>query len=174
MKVYSRHPFDTSLPVTISQPCGPDHPGAKDLKFDGIRWGEFVPNVGFKHGTPVFAIESGIVRVVRRNSPHCPDKNNCPQFDNTVIIEGSDGYYTQYGHVTPDGPIQVGVSIKKGDLLGFVDNSGVTSGPHVHVARYEPGNAETWYERPTCDWKIAGVDISWVYYWMIYRKKHSN
>ncbi|WP_369680107.1 M23 family metallopeptidase [Bacillus sp. AFS018417] len=122
--------------------------------FNGIRWGEFSPGVGFVHGTPVYAIESGTVRIVRRNSPHCPDPNNCPQYDNMVLVEDIDGFYTQYGHITPDGPIQEGVSIQIGDCLGFVDNSGVTTGPHVHIGRYEPGDATTWFNRPTCDWVL--------------------
>jgi hypothetical protein len=160
LKIYCRHPFDTSSKVRILLGCVPEHigGGAKDLAFDGIRWGEFVPGVGFMHGTPVYAMESGIVRKVRKNLPNCPDPNNCPQFDNMVLVEGSDRFYTQYGHITPDGPIQEGKSIQKGELLGFVDNSGVTTTPHVHVARYEPGNADTWFDRPTCDWYIHRVD----------------
>ncbi|EMN7732539.1 peptidoglycan DD-metalloendopeptidase family protein [Bacillus cereus] len=158
MKIYPRHPFDTSARVFITQDCKPDHQGAKDLNF-----------VGMPHGTPVFSMEAGVVVDIRRNRPHCPT-SNCPGFANNVVVLGSDDFYTEYAHITPVRypdwawfipKMEIGRSIGVGDLLGFVDNSGYTIGdPSIHIGRYTPGNRENLYLRPSpCDWYIRGVDI---------------
>jgi Peptidase family M23 len=116
LKIYCRHPFNTSLPVTITQQCGPDHPGAKDLRIYGIKWKPWNGAAYLHPGTKVYAMESGIVRKVRRHLPHCPDTNNCPLHDNMVLVEGPDGFYTQYGHVTVLG-VREGSSIQIGSYI---------------------------------------------------------
>jgi hypothetical protein len=58
LKIYCRHPFNTSSKVSVTQGCKPDHQGAKDLNF-----------VGMPYGTPVFAMESGVVADVRQTDP---------------------------------------------------------------------------------------------------------
>ncbi|TPH12021.1 M23 family peptidase, partial [Brevibacillus laterosporus] len=58
MTIYCRHPFRTTEKVTISPGfgCHPGHPGSKDLVFPGITF-----------GTPVYAMESGVIADVRTN-----------------------------------------------------------------------------------------------------------
>ena len=58
MKIYCRHPFNTTSKVIVTQDCKPEHQGAKDLNF-----------VGMPYGTPVYAMESGVVDDIRRDSP---------------------------------------------------------------------------------------------------------
>jgi hypothetical protein len=163
-KIYPRHPFDpTASNVKVSNGCRPDdHPGSRDLVFDGMRADKT---------TPVYAMEDGTIIDVRRDSPPCPDPNNCPGFANRVLIQGDDGAYTEYAHIS--GPIarppfilfveylrriSVGSRVSAGQLLGYVDNSGVTTGPNLHIARFTSGDATTYFERPTCDWSIQGVN----------------
>lgn len=47
-----------------------------------------------------------------------------------------------------------------GQKIGNIDDSGVTSGPHLHLARYTAGELATWWhsDRGTCDWGLAGWD----------------
>ncbi|MFE7812529.1 M23 family metallopeptidase [Streptomyces sp. NPDC057433] len=157
MKVYPRHPFATSSPVVVSQGCGPHHV-AKDLRFDGTGWFSVDPNIpDSPNPTKVFAMESGVVVNYRINCPHCPDSNNCPKFANMILVRGSDGYYTEYAHVSGTHMLP-GLEITQGKLLGWVDNSGVTTGPHVHIGRSAPGDAATWFQRLVCDWRVQGVD----------------
>lgn len=160
-KIYCRHPFNTSERVRVTQGCGPGHiPPGKDLVFNGIRYGTRVLGGRYLHGTPVYAMESGIVRFIRRGLPHCPDPNNCPGNDNMILVEGSDGYYTGYHHVRPDSSIVENLSIPRDRFLGTVDNSGRSYGAHVHIGRYSRGDFATWWhsDRATCDWSISGVD----------------
>ncbi|MRC18413.1 peptidoglycan DD-metalloendopeptidase family protein [Bacillus thuringiensis] len=129
--------------------CGPLHPGAKDLGFPTIQY-----------GAPIHAIEKGTVRYLRRNSTHCTDDAYCPDFDNMVLIEGNDHGYTGYHHVKPLSDLQEGMFVEAGQKIGHIDDSGVTSGPHLHLARYTAGELATWWhsDRGTCDWGLAGWD----------------
>ncbi len=166
MKVYSRHPFDTSSSVLISKDCGPDHPGSKDLVFNGIDWGTYLlrprfigdrPQYRYIPGKPVYAMEEGTVADIRNSSPHCTDPNHCPLYANMVLVQGRDEFYTEYAHVRPSTTLQRGMFIPSGQFLGTVDFSGVSTGPNLHVGRYARGDAATWYNRPICDWSIEGV-----------------
>lgn len=157
-KVYSRYPFGPpNLQVTVSQGCEqPGHiPPGKDLVFPGISYSG---QEGMGLGTPIYAMEAGRVRFIRRDRPHCPDPNNCPGNDNMILVEGSDRYYTGYHHVRPDSSIIENLSIPIGRYLGTVDDSGRSYGAHVHIGRYTPGDVVTWYNRATCNWAIQGVD----------------
>ena len=157
--VYPRTPFNTSEPVfLIGTGCNPNHPGARDLGFYGIRWGE-----------PVYAVEDGTVVSVFGNStcfstepdPQFPDTNVIPNPNcetgvnrvNKIVIRGNDGFITEYVHVLPLSNLMVGSQVQQGMRLGSVDQSGYTSGAHVHLERYDFGpNGEI---RRTCNWTIS-------------------
>jgi hypothetical protein len=53
---------------------------------------------------------------------------------NGVIIQNPDGERQLYGHVTP--AVKVGQQVAEGELVGHVDNSGNTTGPHVHYEEW--------------------------------------
>lgn len=166
MKIYCRHPFNTTSQVIVTQPCGPGHEGAKDLNFFGMPY-----------GTPVYAMESGSVAEIRRGLPSSPTSAGLP---NNVVVKGMDQFYTEYAHITPvqtapnhfppesvvmfwanfNRPLKIGSRIRKGDLLGWVDKSGYTTGsPTIHIGRYDPGDLPTLHSRPSsCNWYIHGVD----------------
>ena len=94
------------------------------------------------------------------------------------MVRGSDGFYTEYAHITParrrypslssttppyvvrPRPLAIGDQIIEGQLLGWVDNSGWTEGaPSIHIGRYTPGDPNTLYLRKApCDWYIHRVD----------------
>jgi murein DD-endopeptidase MepM/ murein hydrolase activator NlpD len=52
--------------------------------------------------------------------------------ENFVIVQGADGMYTIYAHVTPS--VTSG-TVVAGQTIGTVDNTGTTSNPHVHICR---------------------------------------
>jgi hypothetical protein len=56
-----------------------------------------------------------------------------------VLIKHTDGSETLYAHLVPDSvtTAQVGKVVKKGDVIAKSDNSGGSSGPHLHV-EYAP------------------------------------
>ncbi len=49
-----------------------------------------------------------------------------------IRINHNNGYQTQYGHFAGPGYFPVGVAVEKGEAIGRIGMSGVTTGPHVH------------------------------------------
>jgi murein DD-endopeptidase MepM/ murein hydrolase activator NlpD len=91
-------------------------------------------------GTPVVAARDGIVvSVVQRNIKSCPNKS-CIQYCNSVIIYHSDGTFGEYAHIKFNGSkVNVGDSVKQGDIIALSGNTGFTLGPHLHFECYLPG-----------------------------------
>ncbi len=73
-------------------------------------------------GTPIYATANGIVRVAG---------NLGNGYGNHVIINHGYQYSTLYGHMYRI-KVRVGQSIKRGEVIGYVGNTGKSTGPHVH------------------------------------------
>jgi peptidase M23-like protein len=72
-------------------------------------------------GTPVFAADSGVVRVFR-------DPGG---YGNHVVIIHGNGFVTLYGHLSAFA-VQDGQVVRRGDLVGLVGSTGFSTGPHLH------------------------------------------
>lgn len=53
-------------------------------------------------------------------------------YGNYVVVEMADGTSFAYGHLD-DIWVNVGDKVKKGDIVGLVGNTGVSTGPHMHI-----------------------------------------
>ncbi len=73
-------------------------------------------------GTPIYATGDG--EVIRADS-------KSSGFGRHVRIDHGYGYITIYAHMN-DYNVSVGQKVKRGDLIGFVGNSGRSRGPHLH------------------------------------------
>ncbi len=73
-------------------------------------------------GTPIYATGNG--EVIRADS-------KSSGFGNHIRIDHGYGYITIYAHLN-DYNVSVGQKVKRGDLIGFVGNSGRSRGPHLH------------------------------------------
>jgi murein DD-endopeptidase MepM/ murein hydrolase activator NlpD len=82
----------------------------------------------------VLAMESGTVTGALSGQTPGDDAPN------TVVIRGSDGYLTAYGHVDPS--VWEGITVAGGDKIGVMDLSGQSSGKHVHISRLPAGESE--------------------------------
>lgn len=84
-------------------------------------------DIGNSTNTPIKAADNGVV--IARDDV---DRSNNGIF---VSIKHSDGLITMYLHLAvksiPD-DIKVGSSVSKGQLLGTMDNTGKSTGPHLH------------------------------------------
>ena len=62
-----------------------------------------------------------------------------------VVIDHGYGYKTLYGHMSKFN-VRVGQKIKRGDIIGYVGNTGTSTGPHLHYevikngAKINPAN----------------------------------
>ncbi|MGF1639156.1 MAG: M23 family metallopeptidase [Cyclobacteriaceae bacterium] len=80
-------------------------------------------------GTPVYATGNGTVTKVI---------NTFTGLGKHVIIDHSYGFETRYGHL--DGfNVKQGQKIKRGDLIGYVGNTGISTAPHLHYEVWRDG-----------------------------------
>lgn len=57
---------------------------------------------------------------------------------NTVIIYHSDGYFSVYGHNLRN-VVTARQHIERGEVIGFVGNTGISDGPHLHFEIWKNG-----------------------------------
>ncbi len=63
-------------------------------------------------------------------------------YGNTIIINHRNGYKTLYAHQSRfKKGLRRGRNVKKGDHIGYVGSTGLSSGPHLHLGMYRNGKA---------------------------------
>jgi murein DD-endopeptidase MepM/ murein hydrolase activator NlpD len=63
-------------------------------------------------------------------------------YGKTIIINHGNGYKTLYAHQNGFAKgIKAGKNVKKGEHIGYVGNTGLSSGPHLHLGLYKNGTA---------------------------------
>lgn len=91
------------------------HPIYKTVKMhEGL---DFTANIG----TPVYATGNGIV--------DRPDGGS--GYGNHIVINHDYGYHTLYGHLSR-ALVKQGQAVQRGQVIGYVGNTGLSSGPHLH------------------------------------------
>ena len=78
-------------------------------------------DIGASHGATIVASDGGTVTTAGVKGGY----GNC------VMIDHGNGYYTLYGHISSIA-VSVGQSVSKGDTIGYVGSTGVSTGPHCH------------------------------------------
>lgn len=73
-------------------------------------------------GTPIYATGNGTISLVDYGSR---------DYGNHVIITHGFGYQTLYGHMSRI-KVKIGQKVNRGDVIGYVGNSGKSTGPHCH------------------------------------------
>jgi murein DD-endopeptidase MepM/ murein hydrolase activator NlpD len=79
----------------------------------------------YRQGDPIVATADG--QVVTMDF----DANG---FGYYIIIKHKHGFYTRYAHMQPPSAsrIKIGQRVQQGDVIGYVGNTGLSTGPHVH------------------------------------------
>ncbi|MDR9407375.1 MAG: M23 family metallopeptidase [Balneolaceae bacterium] len=73
--------------------------------------------------TDVYATGDGVIKFAGRNGT----------FGNLIEIDHGFGFVTRYAHLSSFvNNLKVGQEVKRGELIGFTGNSGLTEGPHLH------------------------------------------
>ena len=83
-----------------------------------------------KDGEPVMAAASGVVVF----------SGWTYEFGNQIILYHGDDYFTHYGHNKQNFLNQLEL-VKRGDVIGLVGSTGISSGPHLHFEvwkKFEP------------------------------------
>ena len=79
-------------------------------------------DIGAPMGTPIYAADSGYIIAAGWSTVG---------YGNMILINHGNGYLTRYGHLSAFA-IEVGDSVKKGQLIGRVGSTGNSTGPHLH------------------------------------------
>ena len=73
-------------------------------------------------GTPVFATGNGTIKKAKRSKRG---------YGNQVRIDHGYGYETFYAHLNKY-TVKHNQKVKRGDIIGYVGNSGTSTAPHLH------------------------------------------
>lgn len=103
----------------------------------GYRWGKLHGGIdisGSGFGSPIFSATEGTVVKVFKG---CADRgyygSPCGgQFGNYVEIETSNGLIIYYAHMKNNIPVVLGQTITKGQVIGYMGDSGSSTGTHLH------------------------------------------
>jgi len=82
-------------------------------------------------GTPIYATADGVVRDAGFNTGG---------YGNRVLINHGFGYETTYSHMYKV-KARVGERVKRGEVIGYIGNTGKSTGPHLHYEVHRNGIA---------------------------------
>jgi murein DD-endopeptidase MepM/ murein hydrolase activator NlpD len=83
-------------------------------------------------GTHVYVTADGMVTEVERN----PDRG----YGNKIMVDHGFGYKTLYAHLEGF-DVKLGQKVKRGDVIGFVGSTGLSTAPHLHYEVHKNGRA---------------------------------
>ncbi|MDX1808859.1 MAG: peptidoglycan DD-metalloendopeptidase family protein [Sulfurospirillaceae bacterium] len=75
-------------------------------------------------GTPIHAPADGVVEYA--------GFHKSSGFGNLVMIDHNFGFKTIYGHLRKKMVVKAGEFVKKGQIIGYTGDSGLSTGPHLH------------------------------------------
>lgn len=73
-------------------------------------------------GTPIYATGDGVVKLVQ---------NNALGYGKEILVEHGYGFVTRYCHLQ-EFKVKSGQKIKRGQCIGYVGSTGVSTSPHLH------------------------------------------
>jgi murein DD-endopeptidase MepM/ murein hydrolase activator NlpD len=87
-------------------------------------------DIAAPYGSPVYAAVDGVVQVAGRSAG----------YGNLVKLAHDGGFGTGYGHLSRI-YVRPGQRVRKGQQIGAVGNTGLSTGPHLHYELYRGGAA---------------------------------
>ncbi len=80
-------------------------------------------------GTEIYATGEGVAKLVKRSNRG---------YGNHIIIDHGYGYSTLYGHMSQFN-VRRGEEVKRGQVIGYVGNTGTSVAPHLHYEVIKDG-----------------------------------
>lgn len=96
--------------------------GNRDVPVAGATANHGAIDIGVYSGTPIYACGDGYVMVSSYNGARGV----------YVMIKHADNLYTLYQHLNSSS-VKVGQTVKRGQLIAYSGNTGISSGPHLHL-----------------------------------------
>lgn len=82
-------------------------------------------------GTPIYAPRGGLVEELNLGDSI---------YGNQLIMRHGPKLQTMYGHMERPADIEPGQRVKRGDVIGYVGSTGLSTGPHLHWETWKNGN----------------------------------
>lgn len=121
-------PVEQAEPVAAAPPPPPEPPAPPKPRLFMHEGLDLVALTG----TPIYAAADGVVAGAAPNG----------RYGNWVQIDHPGKVTTVYGHLSEFAPgLDVGTRVSQGDLLGFVGNTGRSTGAHLHFEILTAGRA---------------------------------
>lgn len=123
--VLYRLPFAGGATFRVGQGCDGTftHRGAQNFAVD----------FNMPEGTPIHAARAGRVVDLKEDSRRGGADAAYRNDGNYVIVAHADGTLAQYFHLRRDGvAVELGQSVRRGQLLGHSGSTGQATGPHLH------------------------------------------
>ncbi len=95
--------------------------GIKSDPFTGEQKLHSGLDISNRTGTPVVVTADGVVASTGYQSG----------LGNTVVVDHGNGFSTVYGHLSQF-KVRQGQTVKRGELIGLIGNTGYSTGPHLH------------------------------------------
>ena len=102
----------------------------------GYRKDPFTGRKSFHSGIDLAAPEGTPVKVILDGT--ISEVSYSRIFGNYVIVRHANGYQTLYGHLSAF-KTKKGNKVEQGDVIALVGNTGMSTGPHVHLSIYKNG-----------------------------------
>tara|TARA_E500000318_G_scaffold112008_1_gene133342 strand:+ start:29088 stop:29720 length:633 start_codon:yes stop_codon:yes gene_type:complete len=120
------HPLNPKNEKRVSSGFGERfHPIDKEKK------PHFGIDITAETGTAIHAAAHGTITLAKKSDDG---------YGNEVRISHSNGFTTRYAHMYTF-IVKKGMKVKKGDIIGFVGNTGKSTGPHIHYEVRKNGKA---------------------------------
>jgi murein DD-endopeptidase MepM/ murein hydrolase activator NlpD len=85
---------------------------------------------GGGYGAPIYAVTDGVVSMAGRNGG----------YGNFVRLNHGNGLGTGYGHMSRIA-VRAGQRVTRGQVIGYIGSTGLSTGPHLHYELYRNGRA---------------------------------
>jgi murein DD-endopeptidase MepM/ murein hydrolase activator NlpD len=83
-------------------------------------------------GTEIYATADGVIAEIENNEHR--------GYGNMALVDHGYGYETLYAHMERI-KVKIGQHVKRGDIIGYVGNTGLSTGPHLHYEVRKNGKA---------------------------------
>lgn len=122
-----------------------------------------------KRGTKVCAVREGVVVRIKEDSDRGGWNKKYSKDGNNIVIQHPDGSRAGYWHLQKDGAlVNVGDSVKRGQVIGLSGKTGYASMPHLHFLVWTSRNGQ-WQTVPTRFQTSKG--IKYLRAWKSYRSR---
>ncbi len=85
-------------------------------------------DIALPKNTQIPAVKDGIVVI---------NKFQENGYGNYIRVKNSDNTYSEYGHMVRPSKLHLGAHVKQSDIVGYVGNTGGSTGNHLHYSEYD-------------------------------------